>query len=240
MALSWSMDKIGPICRRVEDCALVLGAIAGPDGVDPTVIDASFDYQAGLPLNELRIGYLKSDFDSSRSNRANDQASLERLKSLGARLIPIDLPKIPVNDLSIILSAEAAAAFDELTLSGKDDRMVRQIKNAWPNAFRTARAIPAVEYIQANRVRTLLIAEMDRVMKNIDLYVAPTSSGDNLLLTNLTGHPSICIPNGFSEKGRPTSITFVGSLFGEGRMLAAARALQEATGFHLKRPPMPE
>jgi Asp-tRNA(Asn)/Glu-tRNA(Gln) amidotransferase A subunit family amidase len=240
MALSWSMDKIGPICRTVEDCAIVLEAIRGGDGTDPTVIDAPLVYRPGVPLKEIRLGYLKQDFDSAKSNRANDAASLEKLRQMGARLVPTQLPALPVGDLSIILSAEAAAAFDELTLSGKDDLMVRQIKNAWPNAFRTARTIPAVEYIQANRVRTLLIARMQELMKDIDVYIAPTGDGDNLLLTNLTGHPSICIPNGFDEKGRPTSITLVGRLFDEGRLLSVAKALQDATPFHLKRPPTQE
>jgi Asp-tRNA(Asn)/Glu-tRNA(Gln) amidotransferase A subunit family amidase len=234
------MDKIGPICRTVEDCAIVLEAIRGGDGTDPTVIDAPLVYRPGVSLKEVRLGYLKQDFDSAKSNRANDAASLEKLRQMGARLVPTQLPALPVGDLSIILSAEAAAAFDELTLSGKDDLMVRQIKNAWPNAFRTARTIPAVEYIQANRVRTLLIARMQELMKDIDVYIAPTGDGDNLLLTNLTGHPSICIPNGFDEKGRPTSITLVGRLFDEGRLLSVAKALQDATPFHLKRPPTQE
>lgn len=137
-----------------------------------------------------------------------------------------------------MLSAEAGAAFDELTRSNKDDLMVRQIKNAWPNSFRASRFIPAVEYINASRVRTLLILEMQKLMSTIDLYVAPSWEGDNNLLTNLTGHPCVVIPNGFSKDGTPTSITFIGHLFDEGRIIAAAKLYQDATDFHLKHPEM--
>ena len=237
MALSWSMDKIGPIARTVEDCAIVFDAIAGPDGRDQTLIDAPFNYDPSLPLSQIRIGYLKADFDSVRSNKANDEAALNALRKLGATLIPVALPRRSTDELSLILSAEAAAAFDDLTRSNRDDLLVRQIKNAWPNVFRAARFIPAVEYLQANRVRYQLVQDMASLMKDIDVYVAPPFEGDNLLLTNLTGHPCVVLPNGFSERGTPTSITFVGRLFGESTLLAAARAYQEATDHHLKHPP---
>ncbi len=252
MALSWSMDKIGPICRTVEDCALVLRAIAGPDGEDPTVYDVPFHYDSHIDLSKLRIGYLKADFEAETkkketpdedpdiTSKENDRATLAKLKVLGARLIPIDLPLLPIPALSIILGAEAAAAFDELTRSGKDDLMKRQVKNAWPNVFRTSRFIPAVEYIQANRVRHLLIEEMAKLMNEIDVYVAPSVEGNNLLLTNLTGHPCVVVPNGFSKDGTPTSISFVGRLFDEGTMLAVAKRYQDATDFHLKHPALPE
>jgi len=174
MALSWSMDKIGPICRTAEDCAIVFNAIYGPDGVDQTVYDVPFNYDSIVDLKSLRIGYLKTDFDSVKADAGNNGDALNVLRRLGATLIPIRLPALPIGDLSIILSAEAAAAFDELTRSGKDDLLVRQIKNAWPNAFRVSRFIPAVEYIQANRVRTLVIEEMARLMDTIDVYAAPT------------------------------------------------------------------
>ncbi|MBM4160709.1 MAG: amidase [Ignavibacteria bacterium] len=236
MALSWSMDKIGPICRTVEDCALVFNAIYGPDGKDQTLYDLPFNYDPKINLGELRIGYLKMEFDSARANKANNDSVLAVLRQLGAKLVPIELPKYPVGDLSFILSAEAAAAFDELTRSGKDDLLVRQIKNAWPNAFRSARFIPAVEYIQANRVRYLLIQEMQKLMNDIDLYVAPSFGGDNLLLTNLTGHPCVVLPNGFNNEGSPTSISFIGRLFGEAKLLAVAKAFQDATDFHLRHP----
>jgi Asp-tRNA(Asn)/Glu-tRNA(Gln) amidotransferase A subunit family amidase len=180
------------------------------------------------------------EFDSARVNKASNDSVLAVLRRLGARLVPIELPKLPIGDLSIILRAEAAAAFDELTRGGKDDLLVRQIKNAWPNAFRTARFIPAVEYIQANRVRYLVIQEMQKLMKEIDLYVAPSFGGDNLLLTNLTGHPCVVLLNGFSKEGTPTSISFIGQLFGEAKLLAVAKAYQDATDHHLKHPKLEE
>ncbi len=236
MALSWSMDKIGPICRTVEDCALVLDAIRGPDGKDASVIDAPFNYSPGIVLQKLRIGYLKADFDSDKANGKNDAAALDVLRRLGAKLIPLSLPRYPVDALSIILSAESAAAFDELTRSGRDDLMVRQIKNAWPNVFRTSRFIPAVEYIEANRIRSLVIREMARMMDSIDVFVAPPFAGENSLVTNLTGHPCVVVPDGFNEGGMPTSIVFVGRLFGEATLLAVAKKYQDATP-HVKMHP---
>lgn len=236
MALSWSMDKIGPICRTVEDCAIVLSAIAGPDGKDQSVYNVPFSYSPRVNLKTLRVGYLKADFDSAKLNKEHNDSTLARLRAMGVQLIPIELPKLPVQHLSFILSAEAAAAFDELTRSGKDDLLVRQIKNAWPNVFRAARFIPAVEYIQANRIRFLLIQEMARLFEKVDLYVAPSLEGNNLLLTNLTGHPCVVVPNGFTPEGTPTSITFIGKLFDEGTLLAFAKAYQDATDYHLKHP----
>jgi Asp-tRNA(Asn)/Glu-tRNA(Gln) amidotransferase A subunit family amidase len=238
MALSWSMDKIGSICRTVEDCAIVFQYIYGPDELDQSIIDLPFNYQPDIDIKKLRIGYLKSLFDEDYENKANDQKTLGAIRKLDVELIPIDLPELPVNSLSFILSAEAAAAFDELTRSNKDDLMVRQIRNAWPNVFRSARFIPAVEYIQANRLRYLLIQAMDEIMQKVDLYIAPSFEGDNLLLTNLTGHPCIVLPNGFNSQGSPTSITFIARLFDEGRLLAFTRIYQEATEHHTKHPPM--
>jgi Asp-tRNA(Asn)/Glu-tRNA(Gln) amidotransferase A subunit family amidase len=239
MALSWSMDKLGPICRTVEDCAIVFNAIYGPDGEDPTVYDVPFNYSPNTKLSDLRIGYLKKEFDSVKTNKANSDSVLSVLRRLGAKLIPIELPKYPIDDLSIILSAEAGAAFDELTRSGKDDLLVRQIKNAWPNVFRLSRFIPAVEYVQANRIRTLVIQDMAKIFATVDVYVTP-SFGDNLLLTNLTGHPCVVLPNGFNEEGLPTSISFIGGLFDEGNLLAAAKAYQGATEWHVKHPTLPD
>ena len=238
MALSWSMDKIGPICRSAEDLTIVFKAIYGSDGIDQTIYNCGFNYIPLKTLLGVKIGYLKNDFDKKYDFHTNDSVTLAKLKELGADLIPIELPSYPVNDLAIMLSAEAGAAFDELTRSNKDDLMVRQIKNAWPNSFRASRFIPAVEYINASRVRTLLILEMQKLMSTIDLYVAPSWEGDNNLLTNLTGHPCVVIPNGFSKDGTPTSITFIGHLFDEGRIIAAAKLYQDATDFHLKHPEM--
>lgn len=236
MALSWSMDKIGPICRNAEDLTIVFNEIYGPDNIDPTLYDVPFNYSNEVDLSKLKIGYLKNDFDGNYDFHKNDSLTLKKLKDLGADLIPIELPEIDVESLSFILSAEAAAAFDELTRSNKDKLLVRQIKKAWPNVFRSARFIPAVEYINANRIRSLLIQEMQELMEQVDVYLAPSWEGDNLLLTNLTGHPCVVLPNGFSEEGTPTSINFMGKLYDEGTLIAVAKAYQDATDHHLKHP----
>ncbi len=239
MALSWSMDKIGPICRTVEDCALVFNAIRGPDGKDLTVVDLPFNWNVNLDIKKLRVGYFKSAFEAERENKqakANDDAVLDGLRSLGIELIPIELPDYPISAMSFILNAEAAAAFDDLTRSNRDDLLVRQIKNAWPNVFRQARLIPAVEYIQANRVRTMVMEAMAKIMSQVDVFVTPSYGGDVLLLTNLTGHPAVVVPNGFNEKGSPTSISFIGNLYGEAETLVVAKTYQDATDFHLKHP----
>ena len=236
MALSWSMDKIGTICRSAEDLVIVFNIINGQDGIDQTSYDVPFNYQPEIDFSKLKIGYLKSDFDKQYDFHNQDSVTLAKLKELGADLIPLELPELPINDLSIILSAEAGAAFDELTRSGMDDLLVRQIKDAWPNVFRSSRFIPAVEYINANRIRFLLIQQMEEIMNEVDLYIAPSWEGDNLLLTNLTGHPCVVLPNGFSEDGTPTSISFIGRLFDEGRLIAFAKKYQEATDFHKKHP----
>ncbi len=239
MALSWSMDKIGPICRSVEDCALVFNAIYGPDGKDLTVVDLPFNWDASRDVRKLRIGYFQRAFAADREDKqakANDEAVLDVLRSKGIDLIPIELPDEPVSALRFILNAEAAAAFDDLTRSNRDDLLVRQGKNAWPNVFRHSRFIPAVEYIQANRVRTLLQQKMAKVMSQVDVFVTPSYGGDVLLLTNLTGHPAVVVPNGFNEQGSPTSITFIGKLFGEAETLLVAKTYQDATDFHLKHP----
>lgn len=238
MALSWSMDKIGPICRSVDDCALVFAAIHGFDEADPTTVrDVPFVYDAALPLRSIRIGFYKSAFDSVRRNRQLSDSVLTVLRSLGADLIPVEFPTDPpVNVLTHILSAEAAAAFDDLTRSGRDDLMVRQVKNAWPNVFRAARFIPAVEYLQANRVRSLVIEETAKLFRTVDVVVAPSFGGDQLLLTNLTGHPCVVLPMGFTDQGTPVSISFVGGLYDEGRLLTVAKRYQDATGHHRRHP----
>lgn len=238
MALSWSMDKIGPLTRSVEDCALVFNAIQGPDGKDASVLKAPFTYAPLASLKGIRIGYVKKAFDSNYANHEPDSTTLAVLRQLGANLIPIDLPAYPLGAMTLILNVEGAAAFDELTRSGKDDEMVRQIKNAWPNRFRSARFIPAVEYIQANRIRTRLINDMYQTLTKagVDVYISPTYAGGNLTLTNLTGHPCVVLPNGFTKENTPTSITFMGQLFNEGKLLAVARVYQNATTWHTKHP----
>lgn len=236
MALSWSMDKLGPICRSVEDCAIVFKTICGPDGIDQTVVDYPFQYDANMDLKTLKIGYLKSAFNKEYDMKDSDAQTLKQLQELGFELIAVELPDLPVSSMAFILNAEAAAAFDDLTLSGRDDQMIRQVRNAWPNVFRASRFIPAVAYIQANRLRYQLIQEMKKVLENIDIYVAP-SFDDNLLLTNLSGHPCVVVPNGFNEKNSPVSISFTGRLYEEGKLLAFVDAYQRSTAFHKKHPP---
>jgi Asp-tRNA(Asn)/Glu-tRNA(Gln) amidotransferase A subunit family amidase len=239
MALSWSMDKIGPICRTVEDCAVVLHSVAGRDGKDSTLVDVSFNWDASVGAKALKVGYVKSAFEEKRGDeqwKANDLATLDVLRGLGLKLVPVELPDYPIETMGLILSVEAAAAFDELTRSGNDDLLVRQIKNAWPNRFREARTVPAVEYIQANRLRTLVMNAMQEKLAGIDVYVCPSWVGRNLHLTNLTGHPAVVLPNGLRKEGTPSSISFVGRLFGEEKVLTLGKAYQDATSFHLKHP----
>lgn len=245
MALSWSMDKIGPICRSVDDCALVFDAIRGRDGLDKAVVDAPFNYPGKKKVSDLKVGFVvydieKEDEDDSfdyESDQRNYEAVMEVLRELDVTLVPITLPDLPFSDLSFILSAEAAAAFDQLTLSNKDDELVRQVDNAWPNEFRSGRFIPAVEYVQANRVRSILIEELDKNIQGLDLYITASFS-DNLLMTNLTGHPCVVLPNGFNSKGSPTSVTFMGRLYDEATVMDLAKAYQDRTNWHLKNPPL--
>ena len=236
MALSWSMDKLGPITRSVEDCAIVFNAIQGADKKDLSLISAPFNYTSpqSASLKGMRIGFIKSEFNRRYANSANDSLSLQKLKNMGAELVELELPVLPYRDMLIILSAEAGAAFEDLTLSNRDDTMVKQDKNAWPSGFRSSHFIPAVEYIQANRARAILIEEMNKKMKGLDAFIAP-AFGQNLVATNLSGHPCVVLPNGF-RNGLPTSITFTGQLFGEGKLLKIAEAYQRAGDFHKKQP----
>src|SRR5436309_60611 len=290
MALSWSMDKLGPICRTVEDCALVLDAIHGRDGKDRTVQPAALNWDANLDWRKLRVGYLKSAFErkpdeqqeaekeeppatpeeqKKREERKKRQeaariraeydkryneAALAKLREMGANLVPAEMPKFPYDAMVTMLTAESAAAFDELTRTGKDKLLTSQKDNDWPNTFRTARFIPAVEYIQAARARRMAMDAVAKVFDDFDVIVAPTS-GQQLVITNLTGHPAVILPNGLRGSdapkypsddpndfqnaggpGTPTSLTFLGKLYGEAKLLAFARAYQEATGFHLQHP----
>jgi Asp-tRNA(Asn)/Glu-tRNA(Gln) amidotransferase A subunit family amidase len=241
MTLSWSMDKLGPLCRSVEDCALVLEAIYGPDGIDPSVYDTPFNYDSKLDLKKLRIGYVKADFDRERGERkTNDLAALDQMRTFGVELIPVELPNYPLGNILVLLSTEAAAAFDDLTRSKQDDWLKQQESGSWPNTFRERRFVPAVEYIQAQRVRYLLIQDTARVFDKVDLFIAPSLFGRTLQLSNLTGHPCVVVPNGFTKSGAPTSISFVGKLFDEGELLAVVKKYQDATGFNLKHPNLRE
>jgi Asp-tRNA(Asn)/Glu-tRNA(Gln) amidotransferase A subunit family amidase len=238
MALSWSMDKLGPICRSVEDCALVLDAIHGADGGDPSARSVPFNWDAERPLSSIRVGYFRRGFESERVTEFDTRA-LASLRALGIEPVEIDLPQdFPTSAMRIILTAEAGAAFDELERSGRDELLVRQSPRAWPNTFRSAKLIPAVEYIQANRVRSMVMEALDSALMGVDVFISPSFGPDLLTMTNLTGHPSVTVPSGFSEAGTPVSISFIGTLFGEAEMLRVAKAWQDATGFHLERPPL--
>jgi Asp-tRNA(Asn)/Glu-tRNA(Gln) amidotransferase A subunit family amidase len=288
MALSWTMDKLGPICRSVEDCALVLEAIHGPDGKDASVYPAEFRWNPGFDWRKLRIGYLKSAFDEpkllelkdapatetaeekkkrekeneerkagrarSDYDRRYDLAAVDKLRSMGVSLIPVELPKLPYGAMTPLLGAEAAAAFDDLTLSGRDKQLTEQGADDWPNEFRVARFYPAVEYIQANRARTLAIQQVSALFEQVDIIVTPTA-GVQLVATNLTGHPAIILPNGLRGNdaptppkadsgdddniggpGTPVSLTFLAGHYQDAKLAAFARAYQEATGFHKVHP----
>jgi Asp-tRNA(Asn)/Glu-tRNA(Gln) amidotransferase A subunit family amidase len=290
MALSWTMDKLGPITRSAEDCALVLEAIYGPDGKDASVYPASFNWDPALDWKKLRIGYLKSEFDppvplklkeaaphetaEEKSKREADNAdakawrarrdydrrfllaALDKLRAMGVNLIPVELPKLPYGPISTLLTAEAAASFDDLTMSGRDALLTEQGIEDWPNAFRTARFYPAVEYIQANRARTLAIRQVSALFEKVDIVVTP-STETQLIATNLTGHPALIVPNGLrgpdaprppaiddgdhddiGGPGTPVSLTFLAAHYQDAKLSAFAWAYQQATGFHKIHPPL--
>ena len=251
MALSWTMDKLGPICRSAEDCALVLEAISGADGMDASAVAPAFVSNPRVRLGEIRVGYFKSSFDVPETDPENatrtlhatksfDDDALAVLRGLGVSLVPVEVPQLPYDAMRIILTAEAAAAFDALTRSNRDRELVQQTRNDWANTFRVARFIPAVDYINANRLRSRAIIAWDKLFASVDVILTPTSVSGNsqLVATNLTGHPAVILPHGFRPDGTPVSLTFLGSLFGEGRLLAVAQAYQRATAFHLRRPPL--
>jgi Asp-tRNA(Asn)/Glu-tRNA(Gln) amidotransferase A subunit family amidase len=252
MALSWSMDKVGTIARSVEDCALAFAAIHGADGLDPTAVDRPFAWPPRRDPRSIRVGVVRELFEADYTKWADtedekpgfaewqalDRAALDALAQLGLNLLPVKPPETPpVGPMALILTAEAASAFDEFTLSGGADRLVRQVRDAWPNVFRQGRFIAAADYLRANRVRALALAAMERLMAEVEVLVVPSFGGDMLLLTNLTGHPAVVVPDGFRPSdGTPTSLTFIGRLYGETELLAVAHAYQQATGFALRHP----
>jgi Asp-tRNA(Asn)/Glu-tRNA(Gln) amidotransferase A subunit family amidase len=239
MALSWSMDKIGPISRSALDNGLVLSAIQGADIKDKSTITAAFNYDGNKPIQELKVGYFSEFFKNDQNGNQNDQAVLEVIRNLGFDLHEIKLESsVDINSMIIMLMAEGAAAFDELTRLDLDDILVAQHKGAWPNLFRAARFIPAVEYIQASRFRTQLIGEMHALFQDYDVIITPSFAGNQLLITNMTGHPALCMPNGFNEKGSPTSITFLANLFDEEKLIMLGKAYQDATDWQKQRPPL--
>jgi len=244
---AWSFDKVGPMCRNVEDCALVLNSICGPDGMDLTVVDLPFNWDATLHIKTLRVGYLKMAFQQERpvhEEQLNDEATLDVLRSLGVELREMDLPSLPINATNLGSAfAEISAVWDEVVRNGQDSQLTRQDPDHIGNLCRTTQTLPAITYIQANRIRTLLMKAMAEIMADLDIYVAPQSRIDgpsrihlNLWLTNLTGHPAVVVPNGFARGGKPTGISFIGNLYDEGKLLALAKAYQDATDFHLKHP----
>ncbi|MDX1627626.1 MAG: amidase, partial [Fulvivirga sp.] len=198
MALSWTMDKVGPMARSAQDCAIIFHAIRGQDGLDQSVVETSFNYDHQNDPTQYKVGYLKDLFERDYSNRANDSITLQKFRELGVAMDAISLPDdIPIRALSILLSAEAAAAFDLLTRSNQDSLLVNQRKGAWPDSFRTARFISAVDYINANRIREHLIESLNHIIKHYDVILTPSFGGSQLLMTNLTGHPCVVFPNGF-------------------------------------------
>jgi Asp-tRNA(Asn)/Glu-tRNA(Gln) amidotransferase A subunit family amidase len=246
MALSWTMDKIGPLCRAAEDCAIVLHTIQGPDGRDNTVLDVPFAWDAGRDVRKLRVGYLKSDVEKEipddpknpdrvrrmRETQAFNKASLEAIRGLGVRPVPVELPKPGSGPMDFLLTAEAAAAFDDLVRSGGLDLMSAEPeRSGWVGAFRLHELVPAVQYIQANRARYKLMEAYHEFFKDMDVLV-----GSALGPTNLTGHPEVAFPNGFDTKGQPSVLRLTGKLFGDADILLLAHAFQRKTDFHLKRP----
>ncbi len=225
MSMSWSMDKIGPICRTVEDCAIVFEAIRGSDGIDEAVIDPPFNYDPNLDLSGLRVGYRPGVSSTVRNKLAAIVGQ--------SQLVNVNLPEYPYSAMSLIIDAEAAAAFDELTRSGDDALLTAQGKWDWPNFLRTARTIPAVEYLQADRLRYKLIQDMAALMNTVDIWVASDMEDATLLISNLTGQPCVVIPH-----GNGTSLSFVGRLYDEATILALAKAYQDVTSYHIGKPPL--
>jgi Asp-tRNA(Asn)/Glu-tRNA(Gln) amidotransferase A subunit family amidase len=258
MGLSWTMDKIGPICRGVEDCAAALDALYGPDNHDLTVGDAAFNWAPAVPLSSLRVGYLKTEFEGAGFTPQNEQQrqlqeqrkamyreALDALEKAGVKMTPIELPKFPSQNIRFILTAEAATAFDDITRDGRVNQLSGQDAGDWPNSFRTSRFVPAVEYLRAQRARTLLMREMDKLMMDWDVFVSPAPGSASLLVTNLTGHPAVCVPCGFLDSPAnnnnpaqrlPQSIMFTGGLYDEASPLRVALAFEQATKWHTMHP----
>lgn len=239
MTLSWSSDKIGPICRSAEDAAIVFYYIHGADKQDASSINFAFNYKSPADIKKLKIAYISNYIDTLPANSLEKQ-TLKVIKEMGAQLIPITFPdSLHGNEiLSLIIGAESAAAFDQLTRSSRDDEMVQQNRDRWPNTFRSARFVPAVEYINACRLRYKIMQKMDPVIDQYDIIIAPPETGDQLAITNLTGNPSVTLLIGFLPNGLPVGISFIGKHFGEATLLAFSKAYQEKTSFYLKHPPL--
>lgn len=260
MTLSWTRDRIGPICRTAEDCAVVFRAIAKTDERDLSVIDLPFNWDAGLDSGRLRVGYLEPAFnedDRPDDWRQNDHEALDQLRALGIRLEPFQLPDLPTDVASAGSGAESAAFFDAFLRSGRDALLTRQRR---ANGFRRSRLIPAVEFLQSQRVRTMVMRQFAEVVSGFDVYVAPymhprPSANESepgaetrepappppppppggirahFSVANLCGYPAVSVPHGFTTKGTPTGITFMGRLYAETEVLAVAKAYQDAAGW---------
>ena len=238
MVLCWSLDKAGPICRSAEDAAIVFAAINGTDGNDAGAVKHAFNYTGKLDWTKVRIAYAENYFKRLNADAAEWKV-LEVYRSLGANVKAVTFPDstlYPINYIGIILNAESAAAFDELTRTNRDDLIERQDKDFWPNSFRAARMIPAVEYINANRYRYNLCKGFNDFMQNYDVVIVPTFAGRQLAMTNLTGNPVVCMPMGFNKAGSPVSITLIGNLYDEATILAAAKVFQDKTDHNKKHP----
>lgn len=243
MTLSWSLDKVGPICRSAADAALVFNYIHGTDGNDLSAVNKPFNYQPESAIKKMKVAYAKNYFDKLTDTASNEWKVLEAYQKLGVQLIPVNFPDSGVynfNIMDIVISAECAAAFDEFTRNNIDDEMTMQGKGDWPNSFRVSRLMPAAEYINANRHRYLLMKKVNELMSGIDVLICPTrGSGNQGAITNLTGHPVVCLPTGFDKRfNLPTSITLIGKLYDEATLLAAAKALQDVTPWEEAHPPM--
>lgn len=247
MVLAWTQDTVGPMCRAAEDCALVLHAIHGPDERDNSVLDVPFNWDAAPDVTRLRVGYLRAEFegeiatdpanpgaaDFQRATRANNQAALDVIRSLGVAVVPFDLPDVPIAALDFIRYAETAAFFDDVTRSGGLRAVEQgQERSTRPVEIRAAYFTPAVPFIQANRFRMRVMQQVDAAMSGLDLFV-----GSRQLLTNRTGHPVVSVPSGFHQ-GMPTALHFTGQVLGDAAILRLAQAFQDATRHHLQRPAM--
>jgi Asp-tRNA(Asn)/Glu-tRNA(Gln) amidotransferase A subunit family amidase len=250
MTLRWTLDKVGPLARTVEDCALVLRALHGPDGRDETVAGVPFDWpsngESSGSLSGVRLGYVAAEFEHPPENSSVDdrarwparravlESALDVFRSAGAAMEPIALPDLPAPSLYSILNAEAGAMFDDLVRSGRVRELAGKAANHRANQLRAARYIPAVEYIRAQRVRTLLQHRMDALLARIDAFIAPSFSA-SVTMTNLTGHPAVVLKSGFLE-GMPEAVMVTGRLFDEATVLRAAQAYERRTAWHERHP----
>ena len=257
MTLCWSLDKLGPMTRSVEDAMLVLQAIAGPDAGDVASVPSRLDYDATAPVKGLRVGYFANWMKEAPATDV-DRASLDAIATLGLVPTPVTLPDWPYDSLNLMLFAEAAAAFEELTLSGQAGQLKVQVPDAWPNLFREARFLSAVDFVQADRLRRKVAAEMTRVMSQVDLLIVPSLRDEMLVIANNTGHPSLTLRAGFVEVSEarsdwapdpahplprfspprrvPHGVTFIGRLFDEGTIARVGLALERALGVTGERP----